>query len=85
MSLRDVLLTLNDLVSAHIIRDYAICGGYAAAYYDVPLPTYDLDVLVVLSGEDDFHNLYQFFRDRGAKIENVYIFLGDMPMTCPQW
>lgn len=44
-------------------------------FYDIPMTTYDLDVLVVLPTEDDYHALYEYFRNKGAKIENVYIFI----------
>ena len=54
MALRDVLISLNDIKTAGIIQDYAIGGGYAVMFYDVPMePTYDLDVLVILATEDD--------------------------------
>lgn len=80
MGLRDVLISLNDLKTAGIIQDYAIAGGYAVMFYDIPMTTYDLDVLVVLPTENDFHRLYEHFRTKGAKIENVYIFIEDMPV-----
>ena len=80
MGLRDVFIALNNLVESNIIDDYAIGGGYAVMYYDIPIATYDLDVLVVLSGEDDFHRLYEYFRQEGAKIEDVYIYIEDMPV-----
>ncbi|MBL7209885.1 MAG: hypothetical protein ISS52_07280 [Dehalococcoidia bacterium] len=81
MALRDVLISLNDIKTAGIIQDYAIGGGYAVMFYDVPMePTYDLDVLVILATEDDYHRLYEHFRIRGAKIKDVYIFIEDMPV-----
>ena len=80
MALKDVLITLNNLVEVGIIKDYAIGGGYAVMYYDIPITTYDLDVLVMLQSDDDFHRLYDYFRENGAKIEDVYIFIDDMPV-----
>ncbi len=80
MGLKDVFTTLNNLVASNIIDDYAIGDGYAVIYYDIPIATYDLDVLVVLSGDDDFHRLYEYFRQEGAKIEDVYIYIDDMPV-----
>ena len=49
-------------------------------YYDLPTATYGLDILVILATDDAFHKLYQYFRDRGARIEEVYIFINDMPV-----
>ena len=80
MSLKKVLTTLNGLKKDGVIQDYAIFGGYAVTFYDVPQSTYDLDVLVLLSTKDDFHNLYEHFLTKKAKIENVYIFIEDMPV-----
>ncbi len=80
MGLKNVLACLNDLKATSIIQDYAIGGGYAVMYYDLPVFTYDLDILVLLSGEEDYHKLYEHFRAQGNKIEDVYIFIDDMPV-----
>ncbi len=80
MSFQSVLVTLNELKKEGVIKDYAIAGGYAVMYYDIPISTFDLDILVVLSGEDDFHRLYEYYRQKGAKIENVYIYIDNMPV-----
>ena len=34
----------------------------------------------MLPTENDFHRLYQHFRAKGAKIEDVFIFIDDMPV-----
>ena len=80
MGIKDVLITLNNLVESGIIKDYAVGGGYAVMYYDIPITTYDLDVLVVLPSEGDFHKLYEHFRKSGNRIEDVYIFIEDIPV-----
>ena len=80
MGLRNILACLNELKATGIIQDYAIGGGYAVMYYDLPISTYDLDILVLLSGEEDYRRLYEHFRAQGNKIENVYIFIDDMPV-----
>ena len=80
MALRDVLISLNDIKTAGIIQDYAIGGGYAVMFYGVEMTTYDLDVLVVLANEEDYHRLYEYFRTKETKIENVYIFIEEMPV-----
>lgn len=80
MALKDVLLNLNNLKSSGIIKDYAICGGYACTFYEVSMTTYDLDVLTILPSETDYHRLYEHFRAKGARIENVYIYIEDMPV-----
>ena len=80
MMLKKVLATLNELKKDGIIQDYAIFGGYAVMFYDAARSTYDLDVLVLLSTKDDYHNLYEHFLTKKARIENVYIFIEDMPV-----
>jgi len=80
LGLKEALVRLNNLKTEGVIQDYAIGGGYAAMFYDIPMTTYDLDVLVILPSENDYHNLYEHFRKQGAKIEGVYIFIKDMPV-----
>jgi len=76
--LPNVLTELNALVRLGIIRDYAIGGGYAVMYYGIPYSTFDLDVLIVLGSDEDFHELYNYYRQKGNKIEEVYIYIADM-------
>ena len=80
MGLKEVLISLNDLKTTGIIKDYAIGGGYAVMLYDMPIVTYDLDVLAVIPTENDYHRLYEYFRMKEAKIEDVYIFIEGMPV-----
>ena len=80
MALLEALKTLNGLKREGVIRDYAICGGYAASYYLEPAYTYDLDILVLLDSDTDYHALYEYFRQRGSRIENVYIVVEDVPV-----
>jgi predicted nucleotidyltransferase len=80
MGFREALEELNSLIEKGIIQDYAIGGGYAVIYYDSPFYTYDLDVFVVLDDEDNYHTLYEHYRERGNKIEGVCIHIADMPV-----
>lgn len=41
----EALIALNQLKEKGIIEDYAIGGGYAVIYHQVPYSTYDLDIL----------------------------------------
>lgn len=80
MGLLAALETLNGLKKRGVIRDYAIGGGYAVNYYSEPSYTYDLDVLVLLRSDADYHALYKHFREAGNRIENIYIMIGDLPV-----
>ncbi len=45
--LADVLRAANDLVSAGLIKDYALGGAMAAIHYVEPFTTYDVDSFLV--------------------------------------
>ena len=47
--LADVLRAANELVSAGLIKDYALGGALAAIYYTEPITTYDADIIFVAS------------------------------------
>lgn len=80
MGLPEALAHLNEIKAEGVIQDYAIGGGYAFGFHDVPEMTYDLDVLVMLPSMEEYHNLYDYFRAKKAKIDNVYIHIGGMPL-----
>ena len=80
MGFLGALQELNGLVKAGVIKDYAIAGGYATSYYLEPAYTYDLDILVLLGNDKDYHSLYEYFREQGNRIEDIYIFIDDMPV-----
>jgi len=79
-SLSDVLVELNDLKETGIINDYAIGGGYASIYHGVPYTTFDLDVLLVLNSDEDFHKLWDYYLQKGNKISQLYIYIAGMPV-----
>jgi len=80
MPFQGVISKLNELKKEGYIKDYAIFGGYAITYYLEPIYTYDLDIIIIVSSQNDFHKLYEYFRKQGYKIENVYIYIDDMPV-----
>ncbi len=80
ISLLKVLRELNILKRKRIVKDYAIGGGIAKNYYLEPQFTYDLDIFILIDTMDDFHNIYKHFRKEKCKIENVFIFIKDVPV-----
>jgi hypothetical protein len=80
MSFQNAIEAINILKKDKIISDYAIYGGYAVTYYLEPTYTYDLDVIILVNSQADYHRLYEYFRKKGNKIENVFIFIDDMPV-----
>lgn len=80
MGLPEALREFNELKEKETIQDYAIGGGYAVIYHKIPYSSYDLDIFVIIGSDEDFHAIYQHFRERGNKIEDVYIFIEGMPV-----
>ena len=76
--LSEALRAFNQLKERGVIEDYAIGGGQAIIYHSVPLSTYDLDLFVILRNDADYHAIYQYFREKGNKIEDEYIYIDDM-------
>lgn len=74
------LKSINILKKSGLIRDYAIGGGYALNYYLEPILTFDLDVFILIDAEKDYSILYEYFRSRRYRIENVYIMIGGLPV-----
>jgi len=80
LSFQGALIALNDLKKKGVIKDYAIAGGFATSYYLEPAYTYDLDIIVLLDNDEDYHSLWGHFKKQGNKIEKDYIYIDDMPV-----
>ena len=74
------LKELNRLKREGLIRDYAIGGGYAVNYYLEPILTYDLDIYILMDEDEEYFDLYDYFKKAKYKIENVYIIIGNIPV-----
>ena len=77
----EALIALNQLKEKGIIEDYAIGGGHAVIYHQVPYSTYDLDIFAIVSNTDNILTLtpiYDFFRERGNKVQGEHIYVGEM-------
>ncbi|MCK4403481.1 MAG: hypothetical protein KAW02_00195 [candidate division Zixibacteria bacterium] len=74
------LKVINTLKKASLIKDYAIGEGYALNYYLEPILTFDLDIFMLIDTEKDYSALYEYFRNKRYRIENVYIVIGDLPV-----
>jgi len=72
--------TINEIRELGLIQDYAIGGGYALNFYMEPVLTYDMDVFIMIDTDEDYRALYGYFREKGSKIENVYIVIDDLPV-----
>jgi hypothetical protein len=81
--LADVLRAANDLVSAGLIKDYALGGALAAIYYVEPFTTYDADIFFIPATEDltgGIPQIYEALCARGWKVEGDHLLLHNFPV-----
>ena len=81
--LADVLRAANDLVSAGLIKDYALGGALAAIYYTEPITTYDADIIFVASDKTlsaGIPAIYSHLQSKGWRIEREHLLIGDFPV-----
>ncbi len=81
--LADVLRAANDLVSAGLIKDYALGGALAAIYYTEPITTYDADIIFVASDETlsaGIPAIYSYLQSKGWRVEREHLLIGNFPV-----
>jgi hypothetical protein len=81
--LADVLRAANELVSAGIIKEYALGGALAAIHYVEPFTTYDADIFFIPATEDltgGIPQIYEALRARGWKVEGDHLLLRNFPV-----
>ena len=82
--MKKTLQKINDLVEKKIIEKYAIAGGMAQFYYIEPSVTYDLDLIVHISGEENNLNplspIYDWAEENGYKTDGEHIIIEGMPV-----
>ena len=81
--LADVLRAANDLVSAGLIKDYALGGALAAIYYTEPFTTYDADIIFVASDKTlsaGIPAIYSHLQSKGWRVEREHLVVKDFPV-----
>jgi hypothetical protein len=81
--LADVLRAANELVSAGLIKDYALGGALAAIYYTEPVTTYDADIVFVASDETlsaGIPAIYSHLKSKGWRVEREHLLIKDFPV-----
>jgi hypothetical protein len=79
----DVLRAANELISAGLIKDYALGGALAAIYYIEPFTTYDADIFFIASDETlsaGIPVIYAHLQSKGWRIEREHLFVKDFPV-----
>jgi len=75
-----IIKELNRLKKTKIIKDYAIGGAHAVAYYLEPVKTLDLDIFVLIESEKDFNIFRTYIKKAGLKIRGTHVIIDDIPI-----
>ncbi len=81
--LADVLRAANELVSAGLIKEYALGGALAAIYYTEPVTTYDADIIFVASDKTlsaGIPEIYSHLQSKGWRVEREHLLIKDFPV-----
>jgi hypothetical protein len=81
--LADVLRAANELVSAGLIRDYALGGALAAIYYTEPFTTYDADIIFIATDTTlsaGIPAIYSHLQSKGWRVEREHLLVKDFPV-----
>jgi hypothetical protein len=81
--LADVLRAANELVSAGLMKDYALGGALAAIYYTEPITTYDAHIIFVASDKTlsaGIPAIYSQLQSKGWRVEREHLLIGDFPV-----
>lgn len=75
-----VIRRLNRLKKAGVIKDYAIGGAHAVAYYLEPIKTLDLDIFVFAESDRDFYIFRSYIKKAGFKMRGTHVIIDDTPV-----
>jgi hypothetical protein len=81
--LADVLRAANELVSADVIKDYALGGALAAIYYVEPFTTYDADIFFLAADKTlsaGIPAIYSHLQSKGWRVERDHLLIKDFPV-----
>ena len=81
--LADVLRAANELVSARLIKDYALGGALAAIYYTEPVTTYDADIMFIAADKTlsaGIPTIYSHLQSKGWQVEREHLLFKDFPV-----
>lgn len=79
----DVIAAVDNLKDRGIVEDYAVFGAVAQAFWDEAIPTFDLDILVLMPhtpGLIDLSPLYRWAEEKGFHSQDEHILIGDIPV-----
>lgn len=83
-SFADAVRVLNDMKGSGVVEDYAVAGAMALVFWTEPIPTFDLDVLVFLPGDDStivsLAPLYTWAAARGYTAQAEHVMIEGVPV-----
>ena len=75
-----VIKRLNRLKETGVIKDYAIGGAHAVAYYLEPIKTLDLDIFILIESDQEFYDFRSYIRKSGFKMSGTHVMIDDTPV-----
>jgi hypothetical protein len=83
MAFAEALRTLNTMKAEGVIEEYAIAGAMALVFWTEPVPTFDLDVLVLLPKAPgalvSLSGIYRWAEARGYPAQDEHILVEGLP------
>jgi hypothetical protein len=83
-SFADALRVLNEMKDSRVVEDYAVAGAMAMIFWTEPVPTFDLDVLVFLPGEEptivSLDPIYRWAGARGYSTQAEHVMIEGVPV-----
>jgi DNA-binding Lrp family transcriptional regulator len=75
-----VIKRLNRLKETGVIKDYAIGGAHAVAYYLEPVKTLDLGIFVFAESDQDFYIFRTYIKKAGFRVRGTHVIIDDTPV-----
>lgn len=84
MAFADALRALNAIKADGVVEEYAIAGAMAMVFWSEPVPTFDLDVLVLLPGPQrdliSLDAIYRWAESNGYPVQHEHILVERLPI-----
>ena len=75
-----VIKRLNRLKETGVIKDYAIGGAHAVAYYLEPVKTLDFDIFIFAESDQDFSIFRTYIKKAGFRVRGTHVIIDDTPI-----
>jgi len=83
MHFADTLRALNTMKAEGVIEEYGIAGSMAMVFWTEPVPTFDLDVLVLMPSPEgaliSLQGIYRWAESRGYKAQHEHVLIEGLP------